>query len=259
MAEWMIALQILTIALIVAALLAVLGIFHKARKIHLATFRLLENADTTRRESTVLFSQLQALSALENKLGLPQALPPMRGWAGSPDFLLTVADAVLRRKPATVVECSSGVSTLVAARCLQLNGAGHVYSLEHDKAYAGKTAQMLKQYGVDEWATVLYAPLISKDNTFTWYDDSVLPSDIRPIELLVVDGPPHHTAPLARLPAIPRLLSRMADKAVVILDDAAREEEQEIVKQWTQIAPEFSANYLHHEKGCTVLKRGWSE
>lgn len=47
----------------------------------------------------------------------------------------------------------------------------------------------------------------------------------------------------------------MADKVVVILDDAAREDEQEIVKQWTQIAPEFSANYLHHEKGCAVLER----
>lgn len=255
MVIWTFALHLLILALAGAGLMMVLWTFHKTRQIHVATFRLLEDSSAIHKESAALFSQLQALFSLESKLGLPESLPPVRGWAGSPDFLLTVADAVLNRKPKTVVECSSGVSTLVIARCLQLNGSGHVYSLEHDQNYADKSKRMLKQYGVDDWATVLYAPLVECKGNAVWYDDAVLPTNLAPIELLVIDGPPHDSAPLARLPALPRLLPRMAHNAAVILDDAAREAELEIVKRWLELAPDFKETYLHHEKGCAVLAR----
>lgn len=119
--------------LLVAIMLAVCVVLlmfslYRIRKIHLASYQLLEDAAAIRRETTTLFSQIQALWALERKLGLPDALPPMRGWAGSPDFLLAAAEEALYLKPKTVMECSSGVSTVVMARCLQMNGVGHVYS-----------------------------------------------------------------------------------------------------------------------------------
>jgi len=247
--------QITLIVFTTAVVLACILIFHKLGKILLATQQVKDDVTATRRECMALFPQLHALAALEKKLDLPQPLPPMRGWAGSPDFLLTVADAILSRKPGTVVECSSGVSTLVAARCLQLNNSGHVYSLEHDKSYGEKTEKMLQQYGLEEWATILHAPLIPRNGETPWYDDNALPENLEPIEVLVVDGPPYDTAPLARLPALPRMLPRMAKSAVVILDDAAREAEREIVRRWRQLAPDFSVNYLHHEKGCAVLER----
>ncbi len=70
----------------------IIFILYKVRKIHLATYILLNNVAATRRETETLFTQIQALLALERKLNLAEALPPMRGWAGSPDFLLTVAN-----------------------------------------------------------------------------------------------------------------------------------------------------------------------
>lgn len=109
------------------ALLAVC--LYKIRKIHLISYQLINNTNFTRREAETLFSQIQALLALERKLDMHDALPPMRGWAGSPDFLLKTTEETLRRKPQTVMEFSSGVSTVVLARCLQLNGTGHVYGL----------------------------------------------------------------------------------------------------------------------------------
>jgi predicted O-methyltransferase YrrM len=236
-------------------LIFTLWMYHKIRKIHLATYRLLEDSATTRQEMQGLFAQLQAYYTLEKKLHLAEPLPPLRGWAGSPDFLLTVADNVLLRKPLTIFECSSGVSTIVIARCIQMNGLGHVYSLEHDREYAQKTIDMLDKYNLSEWATVLYAPLVSGENRAPWYDESKIPQDTGPIELLVIDGPPASIAPLARFPAIPRLIKRMDKAAIVVLDDAARDDEIEIVKRWLQQEPEFNATYLSHEKGCVVLQR----
>ncbi len=232
----------------------VVFVLHKTRKIHLATYTLLNDVAATRRETEALFAQIQALLALERKLGLTEALPPMRGWAGSPDFLLIVADEMLTRKPQTVMECSSGVSTLVVARCLQLNGAGHVCSLEHDSDYADKTRKLLDKYGLADWATVLDAPLQTKYTDTPWYDEDMIPNNMGLVEMLIVDGPPSHTAPLARYPALPRLLSRMAKTALVILDDADREDEREMVIRWRQQFPELRQTNLYCEKGCALLQ-----
>ncbi|MEA3639823.1 MAG: class I SAM-dependent methyltransferase [Lamprobacter sp.] len=248
--------QLLNIFLLISILVILVWVFYKIKKIHIASYKILNDASKARRESAAIFTQLQSLSGLEKMLDLSWPLPLMRGWAGSPDLLLTIADTVLSHKPTTVVECSSGVSTLVIARCLQINGAGHLYSLEHEDKYVQKTIQMLEKHNVENWASVLHSKLKKYESGELWYDDSVMPEDLESIEMLVVDGPPHNIAPLARLPAFERLLPKMAEKVIVILDDAAREAETEIVKQWLNIEPSFKSTYLNHEKGCVILERG---
>lgn len=235
-----------------AALLLV--ILHKVRKVHLAIYGLLDNAAATRREAEALFAQIQALLALERKLGLPDALPPMRGWAGSPDFLLALAERVFADKPETVMECSSGVSTLVIARCLQLKGAGHVYSLEHDPEFGERTRTLLNKHGLADWATVLDAPLQTRHTATPWYAEEAIPAGLPPIDMLVVDGPPTAVAPLARFPALPRLMPRLAKKPVVIVDDADRGDEARMVKLWALSYPHLQIVDLHCEKGCVVLQ-----
>jgi hypothetical protein len=115
---------VIAVLVLLAAMMAV--VLHKVRRIHLAVYAIEDQLAETRREVLALFKQGQALLTLERRLGLPEGLPPVRGWAGSPDFLLQVADRILSTKPATIVECGSGVSTIVAARCAQLNQRGHV-------------------------------------------------------------------------------------------------------------------------------------
>lgn len=232
-------------------LAVVLVTLHKVRRIHLATFPLLAAMDATRRESHSIFPQIQALLSLERRLALPDALPAMRGWAGSPDFLLFVADTARERKPRTVLECSSGVSTVVLARCMQKNDSGHVFSLEHSPEYAERTRQMLEFHGLAAWATVIDAPLTGAQ---PWYSLENLPTDIGPIELLVVDGPPAASAPLARQSALPRLLDRLADHAAIILDDAARPDEQQIIRQWLESYPSLTASTIPAEKGCVLIE-----
>ncbi|NDP38241.1 MAG: class I SAM-dependent methyltransferase [Rhodoferax sp.] len=228
---------------------------YKIKKVHLVSFELLRNSNATRREVESLFSQVQYLLALERKLGLHDALPSMRGWAGSPDFLLKTAEEALRRKPQTVMECSSGVSTVVLARCLQLNGTGHVYSLENSPEFAIKTRALLEQHGLADWATVLDAPLVTQSTQSPWYDESAIPAELTAIDMLVVDGPPASTAPLARYPALPRLHPRMSENCTVMLDDADRSDEVEILRRWKQEFAEFEQTHLECEKGLVKLSR----
>lgn len=223
---------------------------HKMRRIHLKTFELLAAAQ---REGQIVFSQLQALSALERKLNLPQPLPATRGWAGSPDFLLSITEHMLRHRPQVVMECSSGVSTVAIARCLQINGGGHVYSLENTPEFAARTRDMLATQGLQAFATVIDAPLVSGLTDTPWYDLSRLPAEVSGAALLVVDGPPGHVAAQSRYPALPQLMPHLAQHCTVMLDDADRPDERVIVQRWLRQYPAFRHTYIAHEKGLSVL------
>jgi hypothetical protein len=75
-----------------------------------------------------------------------------------------------------------------------------VYSLEHDPISAAETRAMLADHGLDDWATVIDAPLVPVTlggETFRWYDDSGL-KGLKAIDMLVIDGPPLDTNALAR-------------------------------------------------------------
>ena len=229
--------------------------FHKVRRVHLQTFDLLARGEAVEREVNSLFQQFHALMALERRLQLPGPLPPMRGWAGSPDFLLALADELLSQRPRNLLECSSGVSTLVAARCMQLNDYGHVFSLEHDAEYAAKTRALLLHHGLEDWATVIDAPLRIHETETPWYSLESVPANMPPIDVLVVDGPPYSVARLARYPALPRLLSRLAPGCSVFLDDADRDAEREIVDRWMRETPHMQLTRLPCEKGLAVLRR----
>lgn len=226
---------------------------HKVRRVHLATYKLLEEASAARHEAATLFDQLHALASLDRLLGLSQGLPPMRGWAGSPDMLLHLAQHLLKHRPQCLAECSSGVSTVVAARCMQLNGRGHVYSLEHDEVYAEKTRALLEQYGLTDWASIVVAPLESEGTDSPWYALKTLPADMPPIEVLVVDGPPAGGESTARYPALGKLVSRMAGEVTVLLDDADRPGERAVIERWLVEHPRLRLLRLPAEKGLAVL------
>ena len=226
---------------------------HKVRRVHLQQYDLRR---AMVEESATMYRQLEALSSLERELGLPHSLPPLRGWAASPDFLMELVRHVQQEKPRSVVECSSGASTLVLARCMQQNGGGKVHSLEHDPMYAAQTRAQLERQGLSEYAEVLDAPLTpfeSGSESWQWYQYRVLQADL-PIDLLVIDGPPMTTGPLARYPAGPALFEQLTANGAVFLDDAARAEETAILARWRREFPQLTQSARYCEKGCAVLR-----
>ncbi|MDC8756858.1 class I SAM-dependent methyltransferase [Janthinobacterium fluminis] len=245
---------ITTVALIFALALLCLYTLHKVRLIHLLAHEL---KDQAQQSPANLFRQLEALQGLYVDLRLERSLPGTRGWAASPDFLEELVRHAFAARPRVVVECSSGTSTLVLARCMQLNGRGKVYSLEHDAQYAEQTRQQLQLHGLAEWAVVLEAPLrehaLGNDN-WPWYVADFLPEEAA-IDMLVIDGPPLATRVLARYPAGPLLFRRMAADGTVFLDDAGRPDEQAILRRWKSEFPMFEQTSRPCEKGCAVLTR----
>jgi len=234
------------------ALLVALYILYKLRAVHVLLYQV---HDSTRTASATGFRQLEALLGLYIELDLDASLPATRGWAASPDFLLELATHALSRRPVCIVECSSGTSTLVLARCAQRNGFGKVLSLEHDHHYAEQTRQQLARHGLSAWAEVIDAPLqphrIGAEE-WLWYRHSALPSALA-IDMLVIDGPPQATQAMARYPAGPVLFGHLNEGAAVFLDDAARPGEQAILQRWQAEFPQLAQSTRPCEKGCTVL------
>jgi hypothetical protein len=203
-----------------------------------------------------LYRQLESLESLNNILKPRVPLPSLREWAGSPDFLLELTREILARRPETIVECSSGASTVVAARCCELSNFGHVLSLENSPEFAEKTRRLLVAAGLQGWATVINAPLKSyafEGQNYNWYSIDELPDTA--IDMLIIDGPLGKLNEQARYPAGPMLIPRLTSNGIVMLDDSNRLDERKIVERWQAEFPGFLSENRDAEKGLTILTR----
>lgn len=237
-------------ALVALNLTLTIVALHKIRRIHLATYHL----ESEEQKKECSYAQFQAYDGLMRLIRPERPLPILRGWAASPDFLLEIAKAALREKPEVIIECSSGASSVVLARCCQLNGSGHVYSIEHDANYASKTRNELQEQGLADFATLIIAPLNPSSLGQNWYDVTNLPDACNNARLLVIDGPPASTARLARYPALPLLLDRLAVGCKIYLDDANRESEKETVAKWKSEFANLKESEIFAEKGAALLE-----
>jgi predicted O-methyltransferase YrrM len=86
-----------------------------------------------------------------------------------------------------------------------------------------------------------------------WYEISVL-SDIDQIDLLFIDGPPGSKDEKARHPVLAHCLSKLSPKAVIVIDDAAREGERVLAEMFLEALPGYELEFLSHEKGTAVLR-----
>jgi predicted O-methyltransferase YrrM len=203
------------------------------------------------------YRQIEGLFVVYRNLAPDHPLPAFRGWAVSPDLAAHLVRVVHETRPGLVVEVGSGLSTLLVGLTLRRLGGGRVLGLEHDPAYAEATAKLLARFDVAAFAEVVHAPLMNYDiegTTWRWYDLAGIEVE-RPIDLLVVNGPPRSTGPLARYPAVPLLAPHLAPGAVVILDDTHRPDESEIAARWASRFSDLTLEFLDFEKGAAQLRR----
>jgi len=191
---------------------------------------------------------------LRTDLQLDQDLPVTAEWSAAADFLFLIKEHCFKVKPLHIVECSSGLTTLVLARCCQLMGSGRVVSLENGKEFAQQTEENLSRFGLEAYADVIYAPLEETEvrgGMYRWYEIEGLPDT--DIDMLVVDGPPGFIQKHSRFPALPMLFGRFSERTFVFLDDAGRDEEKEIVNKWLEINSGMQHEYIETERGCSIL------
>ncbi len=246
----------LVISALLAALIVALIVLIGVLLFKLRSLRIVALSAATKRDIDNLYSQIEAFESLHQELGFDRALPRLRGNTVSPDFLRELAQQAGRRRPQYVVECGSGVSTVVLAKTLSKNGYGHVYSMDQDIDSANKTYRWLNEHGLTEWATVIYAEPIQytlNGNDFTWYALSDLPNSA--IDLMVINGPNSETQKYARYPALFLLRARLTDQSAIIVNNTNRPDDVATLALWSHDFPEFHFQKLRCEKGCAVGER----
>lgn len=203
--------------------------------------------------------QTQSHLSLLNFLRFTAPFPVTDSYVAAPDLLLHLANTIAIERPTLVVECGSGVSTLVMARTAQLlSRRTRVVALEHDPEYVDRSRQLLAMHDVQAFAEVRYTPLeavnIAKHAT-AWYAPDQI-NDLEDIDLLLVDGPPTTVGPYARYPAVPVFQKRLSERAVVLLDDAARKDEAEVALRWeSDQLQDFERTDLTLSRGLAQFRR----
>jgi hypothetical protein len=156
------------------------------------------------------------------------------GWSAREEYLAScVAQAIASRGP--ILECGSGLSTILVGVVAQMRGQYHV-ALEHTPAWAARVQSYLTRYGLG--SQVLSSRPLKDYGEFDWYDAQweSLPGEFG---LVVCDGPPGGTKG-GRYGLAPVMKDRLQPGCVILLDDAGRDEELAIAKRW---ATELGASF----------------
>lgn len=128
-----------------------------------------------------------------------------------------------------ILECGSGLSTILLGLVAERNG-NKVWSLEHNAFWAERVRSTLKRYGIK--SVELVETDLRDYGLYWWYDP---PKDKMPkdFSLVVCDGPPGKT-PGGRYGMLPIMGSHLKPGCIVLLDDAKRVEEREIIARWAE-------------------------
>lgn len=207
------------------------------------------------------FTQFEALQSIRGLFPEAVYLPPTRGWSGSPDFLLKLVELVITDTPKYIVELGSGVSSVVLGLALNKFNKGKLLSIDHEFDFAQKTKKLIEVNKLEETVEVMYCPLTVyryKESIWNWYDLSNVNFE-HEIDILVVDGPPRKLQDKSRFPALTILMDKLSSEATIVLDDANRINEQQVIKDWEFYLKENDFKfelcvYPEYEKGLAIIK-----
>lgn len=171
-------------------------------------------------------------------------------WSASTTYL-RAAIRYFNLTRGTVVECGSGLSTLVLGT-LAKRDQRRVLAFEHHAEWAKRVRDEAEAHSLGSVQLALTG--LRSYGDFDWYNiDSVaLPEEIG---LVLCDGPPAQTRG-GRYGAIPVLVNAFAPGCVVLLDDTGRLAEQQIAGRWCN---EFGMQTLDNGGTFTALRAGSAE
>jgi len=205
------------------------------------------------------YKQLGAFFSLFNSLDIKKPLPLITKTRVYPDFSNILVSLIIEKKPSIIVELGSGLSTIISGYALKKAGKGKIISFENEEKWANITKEDIKKHNLGRFCKVILASLKKvriKNNDWDWYDEKKF-DKISKIDLLIVDGPFHGDKGRKdiRYPALPLLYKKLSKNAVILIDDALRKGEKEIIEKWLKEFPDFSYKFIKTEKGICVLRR----
>jgi hypothetical protein len=148
------------------------------------------------------------------------------GFAARYDYLEEVIERAARTS-GPILECGSGLTSLLLGLYAGRRSV-ETWSLEHIPEWQARVTEALKRHRIPG-VEVCPAPL-REYNDFEWYDP---PLDTLPetFSLIICDGPPG-TIRGGRYGLLPVLGKRLGADVLILLDDADREAETDVLRRW---------------------------
>lgn len=171
------------------------------------------------------------------------------GYAANLEYLEEVAKrSVSTQGP--VLECGSGATTILLG-ILCARRKIEVWSLEHSPVWQKRVTEVLARHNIPG-VHVCSSPLVEYGE-FVWYDPPLaqMPKEF---SLVVCDGPPGMTKG-GRHGLLPLVGNRLPVGATILLDDASRSGEAELIKRWSSEAT-FEVDLVEsHGRGFAIMRR----
>lgn len=248
-------LSTLNIIISITALIGVIYLVRLLRAVNTKINKVLEVERYLRGQSKEIkqslrgnYIQSEFYSQLISLLKLDAPIPATRNWAASPDVLVTLFNHAKTSNPKKILDLGSGISTLVLAKAAP---QATIFSIDNSEEYAAKTRKMLDTHRVGN-VDLRVAPLTPHASGVDWYAEEKF-VDIADIDILFIDGPPGALNETARHPAFDICLSKLSPRAVIVLDDVAREGERNLAEKFAAALPHHKLEILDFDKGAAVL------
>jgi predicted O-methyltransferase YrrM len=171
------------------------------------------------------------------------------GYAANLEYFEEVARiAVASEGP--ILECGSGATTILLGLLCGQRGK-EVWSLEHSAEWQKRVNDVLQRHGISG-VRVCFSPLVQKGE-FDWYDAPVaeMPNQF---SLVVCDGPPGMTKG-GRYGLLPLLGHRLPKGSIILLDDAFRSGEAELIKKWESEVGFATKLVEKGDRGFAIMRR----
>jgi len=149
------------------------------------------------------------------------------GFAAQTDYLEEVCSQAARTS-GPVLECGSGLTSVMLGLLAGRRGV-QTWSLEHVAEWRSRVTNVLERFEIPN-VQICGAPLRSFGE-FDWYDAPLvlMPKEF---QLVICDGPPGSTTG-GRYGLLPVMGERLPAGSVILLDDATRPGEVEVLRRWT--------------------------
>ncbi len=182
-------------------------------------------------------------------------------WPIEEEFARYLIYKIVTNRPINIVELGSGLSTLIIAKTLEKLAYDYkIISFDSDEYCLNETKNLLVAENVyDAKKTkLIYAPIKDLEingNLYKWYDVEKFHLDCEKIDLLFVDGPVGGFCKNARYPALKILKNYLKNGSIVILHDAKRPDEMEIIEMWKKENSEIKRIFnVNTERGGIEIR-----
>lgn len=153
------------------------------------------------------------------------------GWS-APHAFLEACWEWMGPAPQTVLECGSGLSTILLGALAERTGST-IWTLEDDASWGDRVRQCLRLNGITT-VNLCVGPLERYDE-YDWYAPPFKQMP-KSFSLVICDGPASTTRG-GRYGMAPVMRDRLPKGVVVLMDDANREGEQLIARRWATELP----------------------